>query len=123
MKKLFVHILLISPALFLFNSCIAKVDNNSAQEARELFNQSATVTLQYINYIKAANDSLEVDSILERFDKKITEINFNFPPQTDYKLTDQENDSLFNLISILNQEKVKKLSSLAITLAELDSIE
>lgn len=48
----------------------------------------------------------------EDFQDKITKINFEFPPETDLDLSQQENDSLVNLLDSLvavRNEKIKRL--------------
>ena len=95
---------------FLFiSSCQKNVEKNYNEEAVNLFNQSAQTIIDYHEMIDSAKDSLEVDSIYADFEKKITDINFECPPQTDFKLSEQENDSLFFLISRLNELKKSKL--------------
>ena len=93
-------------------SCNKKEEHSGSLEARELFNLSAETILDYIKSIPEAKDSADVDSLYNRFQKEVTDINFKFPPETDLKLTEQENDSLFVLLQRLNIVRKEKLESL-----------
>lgn len=106
--------ILLSATFFLlhFYSCKAEVKSEKDEEARELFRQSAELLNEATQKISIAKDSMEIDSLSLNYEKRITDINFSFPPKTDYKLTEQENDSLFKLIKILQDVKKLKLEDL-----------
>ena len=113
---------LISPFIFFsIFSCTSKEKTESTEEARDLFSKSAELIIHTTNQIKDAKDSLEIDSLTYVFEKRITEINFEYPPQTDFKLNEIENDSLYNLLTIMTKEKKSKLSQFSVILK--DSIE
>ena len=92
-------------SLVIFVSCNKKNETENIDEARLLFSQSVELIREYENNIKNAKDILELESISNIFEKKFTDLNFLFPPETDYKLTEQENDSLFKLLKSLNKSK------------------
>ena len=100
--------------LLIFSSCKEKEDTNHSDEARELFSLSAELIQSISREIAVASDSSSVDSLSKVFEKKITDINFMVPPQTDLKLTEQENDSLFKLMKLMKTISQEKLSSLAV---------
>lgn len=104
----------IFPLLLLCISCHNNKENSDEEEARALFSQSVNLILEFTSKIKIATDSMQVDSLSEIFEKKITDINFRFPSNTDFKLTEQENDSLFHLMEIYRKEKNIKYNSLSI---------
>ena len=94
--------LLFSFILISLFSCKEKHKTISSQEAEELFNNSAELIINVTSQINQACDSAAVDSLYAVYEKKITDINFSVPPETDLKLTEQENDSLFRLQQRLN---------------------
>lgn len=103
---------------FMLFSCIKKEDNDTSDEARDLFSLSADLIIDITDMIKTAGDSIQVDSLSQLFEKRITEINFAFPPETDMKLTEQENDSIFKLIESLRSVKKDKLISLSVQIPD-----
>ncbi|MCH5234321.1 MAG: hypothetical protein J1E16_03435 [Muribaculaceae bacterium] len=104
---------LIPFAVFAFISCDRTAVDENFEEARLLFSKSAELILETTSKINSVNDSLSVDSLINIYNKEITDINFSFPPETDLKLTEQENDSLFKLIESMHKIKAEKLKSLA----------
>lgn len=117
------------PSLFLFLflfflaslcSCGEKEVKEDQIYSRQLFQDSSNEIIKYINYISCATDSTQLDSISQRFEKRITEINFSYPPDTDLNLTEEENDSLFKLLTQL--EKIKKQKQKDLIKSDNDTI-
>lgn len=105
----------ISVILLLFVSCQSNKEKDDSGEARELFSQSVNALIEYTSKISQCKDSLEIDSIIEKYEKVITDINFSVPSETDFNLTEQENDSIFLLIEIMKRtvsDKFKEFSIL-----------
>ena len=98
--------------LFLL-SCERNKNIDEGQDGRELFSRSAELYQEYGILISNSKDSLSIDSLMEKLEKTITDINFSVPPDTDLKLTEQENDSLFKLMESLIQIKKEKLIELS----------
>lgn len=97
--------------LFLL-SCESREKKETRQFANQLFDKSVSLFLEYQQKYKSAPDSLAVDSLSEIFEKQLVEINFSFPPETDLKLTEEENDSLFELarkLILIKNERLKEL--------------
>lgn len=42
----------------------------------------------------AAKDSMSVGELSERFEARMAKINSSYPPETDFSMTEQENDTL-----------------------------
>ena len=97
---------------FLMITCSASEKTEEDREARQLFSQSAGLIKDFSLRIKNAPDSAAVDSLIDIFEKKITDINFNFPALTDLKQTEQENDSILNLINQLMFIRSSRLQEL-----------
>ena len=112
MVRLFIMSFLSAIILF---SC-KKNDNNMVDNDHILlFSQSAELIKEFTTGISAASDSLTVDSLMFELDHRLANINFSFPALTDLKLTEQENDSLIKLMSVLKQTELT-------TFKELDTI-
>ena len=98
--------------LLLFCACENKTVSPADVEARILYEQTTETIRSFIMQLHTASNPLEIDSLQKLFEKRITEINFSFPPETDLKLTEQENDSIYHLLQQFSQLKAIKLSSL-----------
>lgn len=103
---------ILSVCLIISVSCRKKEESHGEDEARELFKNSIELISKYTEDIKLANDSSSVDSLYKDFEKEISNVNFSFPPETDFKLSEQENDSIFDLLLKLNLTRKVKLESL-----------
>lgn len=95
-------------------------DLNKTDDARMLFQKSTELIIDFTTKLKNAQDSAQIDSLIKTFDKTLTDLNFSFPPNTDLQLTEQENDSLFHLLSIYKSERDLKLNPVKIS--EPDSV-
>lgn len=105
----------------LFFSCHKKEETDNNVEAEILFENSIELIKDYTYQIKNASDSAQIDSLSKTLEKKITEINFSVPPQTDLKLSEEENDSIFKLMKIMKTEQENKLKSFALN--PMDSLD
>ena len=101
--------------IFAFSSCGSKENKERNSEADDLFNKSVQTIIESTLKIKNASDSIEVDSISEAFEKRIIEINFSVSAETDLKLNEQENDSLYKLLNNFRNLKEEKLRELSIS--------
>ena len=101
--------------VFFLTSCEKKESNDNSEEARQLFSESADLILDITSKINSASDSTTIDSLSRLYEKRITDINFSYPAETDLKLTEQENDSLFKLIVSMKNVKSDKLQKLSIS--------
>lgn len=93
-------------------SCSKEKDTVATDPARELFEISSSTLLSMIKSVELAKDSAEVDSINTLIEKRLVEINFNFPPETDMKLSEEENDSLYRLMSEFKKKGDERLKDL-----------
>ena len=108
--------------VMVFASCVNNdEENKNLLLPRQLFSQSAEILNDEIKNIFNMRDSLEVDSLHEALEKKLVDINFSYPPETDLLLTEQENDSLFKLLSLFRNIKEEKLKEFHIN--KTDTIE
>ena len=91
------------------SACQKKENTIEYEEAEELFSKSASNLQNFLIKLENASDTAEIDSLLILLEKQTLDINFSFPAETDFKLTEQENDSLFCLMQIIQSLKEKKL--------------
>ena len=108
--------------LAFLSACKKKEDITQYDEARYLFDESTKLIQTVTADIAVATDSISIDSLSKVFEKKIVEINFSYPPQTDLKLTEQENDSIYKLMQTMLALKEEKLSSFS-KIIETDTID
>lgn len=109
------NILFLLSFLFLI-SCTKNEDKIKNEEARDLFRESAETIKEFTELISYAVKIDEIDSIQFIFEKKINDINFSFSPETDLKLTEQENDSLFKLLEEMKNVTQRKMKILTDTI-------
>lgn len=108
--------------MVLFLSCSGKEEGGRGENVSILFEQSVRELLETTARIKNAKDTFEIDSISKSFEKRFTDINFSVPPETDFKLTEEENDSIFFLLKKMNETKKERLTQLREIIVE-DTIE
>ncbi|MEZ3549214.1 MAG: hypothetical protein K1W02_00555 [Muribaculaceae bacterium] len=88
-------------SLLPFSSCgNVKTDNGEAM-ADQLFEKSANVIKGYTDSLANVADSATLRRLKDGFNEKMSKINFQFPADTDLKLSEEENDSLIRLIDRL----------------------
>ena len=97
--------------LFPFSLCCCKEkkDENSNIAADKLFEKSLLLLTAYTDSLKTARDSAHVESLARAFESKINAVNFEFPPDTDLKLSKEENDSLIKMTDRLVDARISRL--------------
>ena len=89
--------------------CKEKNDENSNIAADKLFEKSLLLLTAYTDSLKTAKDSAHVESLARAFESKINAVNFEFPPDTDLKLSQEENDSLIKMTDRLVDARISRL--------------
>ena len=110
-------------SLVIFLSCKKKLETNGNEEARKLYEKSIELIQDYTNRLENLNDLASIDSISNLFEKKLVDLNFKFPPNTDLRLSEQENDSLYCLLHNYRNLKEKKIKNLVIPPSDSNPIE
>lgn len=105
--------LIIGFILVYSGSCTGNKDQNSHLQASRLFEKSIVLIKAYTDSLNVARDSAHVESLARSFESKINTVNFEFPPETDLKLTQEENDSLIKLIDRLVDARRRRLKQFA----------
>lgn len=94
--------------LLLLMSCNTNEKKVVADSSELLFQKSVDLINLYLDSIQAAKDSLQYEIIVRNFNWKITSLNYDFPPDTDLLLSEEENDSLIKLYKKLERVKLHK---------------
>ncbi len=93
--------------------CAKEKDQSSHIAAGQLYKKSLSLLEAYTDSLKNARDSAHVESLDRAFDSKINAINFEFPPDTDLRMTEEENDSLIKMADRMVSTRKKRLASFA----------
>lgn len=98
-KRLFLPSLFIAMivAANLF-SCSGKQENKARLDARSLYESDAAMLTSYIDSISSAPDSTTLLRLCREFEKKITDLNYNYSPAADRAISEAENDTLIMLV-------------------------
>lgn len=91
------HTISLSILLIFFPGCGKKEESHDHDVAKQLFEKSVRMISVYIDSVNNASDSAALKSIVKNFNVKITRLNFEFPPETDLELNEDENDSLIRM--------------------------
>lgn len=97
-----------------FSACKKAINDDQKVYAQTLYENSVELLNKVRHSIDEAQDSLQVDSLYALMEKKMTEINFSVPPETDLKLSEQENESIYKLLSVINNLRQKKLEEFSV---------
>lgn len=106
-------------------SCKSDKNESERNAAVELYSLTCEVANSYIDSLSNAKDSIEVNRLFEAFDARIDEINMSVRPDTDYELSEDENDTIAQLldrISEVRSERLKALRSSGLTPTVMDTI-
>lgn len=94
------------------SGCKKEFSDNRKIDATNLYTKSLLLIQNYIDSLENSNDSVEVKRIAEKFDSKFTALNYEFPPETDLKMTEESNDSIQKMLLLLVETRKKKLRDL-----------
>ena len=106
-------IMAILVAVTVLLSCHGNADHENNEAARQLFLKSKHLTEEYIDSLEHAKDSTAINRMVENFNIKLTTVNYQFPPDTDLDLTEEENDSLIRMFKRVESTVSKKLKGFA----------
>lgn len=95
------------------SSCSKKEISADHDEAEKLFEKTLALVNSFTDSIRNASDSAQVRRLATVFEAKINNLNFEFPPDTDFNLTEEENDSIIKVIDLLVSEQSLRLRSFA----------
>lgn len=101
--------------------CGNKGEENRDAEARKLFDGMCRLTSLYLDSIESAKDSVRVNALMENYDTKITELNFSVKPDTDFQLTQGENDTIAMMVDSIRRVYDRKLYNFSHQMNVFDS--
>ena len=107
---------LISFATALIATSFAACDENNEKtdrsEARHLFVATVNLTAAYCDSMKLAADSAAVARLDNAYQAQLTRLNMGVAPETDTKLTEGENDTLYILTRkyVMIRSKMERLT-------------
>lgn len=84
-------------------SCGSNATDTSDMDSEKLFHETRSLTLTYIDSLNKANDSTAVKGLYERFDNKLTELNFSVAADTDYRIDEGQNDTIAVLLDSIRR--------------------
>ncbi len=107
-------------------SCRDGKDDNGHAMARQLFMKSVSLIRTYTDSIGNVSDSASFQRMTRGFEDNIVKVNFQFPPDTDLRMTQEENDSLINmldsLVSVIHKKEKELGKALAADSIRTDSV-
>lgn len=112
-------VIAVSMALIM-SACKEKTGENADSPATQLYTQSVEILHKNIKLIQKAKTKKELDSLYNIFEEEITTLNLSYPAETDFKMTEAENDSLTTLTFRINH--LRDSISNALTIVPIDSI-
>lgn len=101
-------------AIIVLTGCQEKHTTPQEDAAPSLYTGVVRTLKTYADSISKANDSLAVKRITEKLSEDLTSVNFNQPANTDWSLTEDENDTIYALTTrflSLCESKLKELSA------------
>lgn len=107
-------------------SCRNGKDDNGHAMARQLFMKSVSLIRTYTDSIGNVSDSASFQRMTRGFEDNIVKVNFQFPPDTDLRMTQEENDSLINmldsLVAVIHRKEKELGKALAVDSIRTDSV-
>ena len=102
---------ILTAAIMLAAGC-AKPSQGSDNRLRDdLYRQVCTLTKAYTDSMHSATDSSAVWGLMKRYVLRLSDVNMKFPPATDMKLDEGQNDTIYMLTQGLLAARNKALMS------------
>lgn len=95
----------------MMSSCIKEKVNFAHQESLKLYEKMCNLTQSYIDSIEAAKDSTQINSLIDRYEASVDKLNYEVTPDTDYLLTEGQNDTILLLMLRLSDIRDERLHS------------
>lgn len=78
-------------------SCGNNDEKSRKPEARTLYEKSLQISKLYLDSLKFAKDSAEVERLSKAYEEAITNLNYSYPPDLGLEISEGENDTLTNI--------------------------
>lgn len=124
MKKLFYLLIVLLSFSFVYSSCTddKKEENIDRQKAHSLYCDLLTMYRTYSDSLASVNDSATFDSILFRLDKNVKKIYSAYPADLDFKITESENDTLWQYVKKIAEARSRIVVSVKPDSLSTDSL-
>lgn len=119
MRKIFFSLPLLTALLA---SCNSASEENNYEEVDRLYDKTCQLTKIYTDSITHAEDSASLSGLMERFDARLSDLNFSVKAETDYSLDEGKNDTIFLLIDSLRRAYDIRLYRLGHPVNPVDSV-
>jgi|GEM_PF-3083194 len=103
------RILLLPAALMLAAGCAKPTKGDDNRLRDDLYRHVCALTRTYADSMRVATDSATVSGLMERYSQRLSDINMKFPPATDMKLAEDQNDTIYMLTQQLVAARNKAL--------------
>lgn len=113
---------LIMSVLLTTPGCKHKETASLREHARNLYHQTALLTLGYTDSILNAKDSTSLLALAARYEDRLVRVNFSVPANTDLEVSESENDTLAMLAARYVEVRDSMLYRFAHPLTPADSL-
>lgn len=92
------NIIAVAMGLALFVSCGVKEEKGTApSQGNALYNEQKELLTAYIDSLKHLPDSVNAETLLERYQERVLAINMKYPADTDLTMSEGQNEALYKL--------------------------
>lgn len=106
-------LLMVMVLAMVFAGCGKQRNTDPRLEARNLYGKNMSMLRMYIDSVENARDSASVNRLIVNYGEKQVKLYYDFPPDTDLKLTEDENDTLSVMTERLLSAREEKLRRFA----------
>lgn len=97
----------------IITACRDNSEKSDSGDATHLYNEICRTTQLYTDSMLNASDSIMLNALLTRYEERIDRLNFEVRADTDFSLTEGENDTIFQLITRLTETRRQRLQYLS----------
>lgn len=112
--KTFMVAVAIMSTCYVISACTREQKDDNSQEASSLYERTCQLTRQYIDSIKVAKDSTQVANLIDRYEVALDKMNFDVSADTDFNLTEGQNDTINQLMEQMSAVRHARLKAMAI---------
>lgn len=98
--------------LSLLSACRPGDEKRDRTAADNLYSRIISITRRYTDSIGSAKDSTTLFGLIDRYEERIVKINYDALPDTDFNLTEGQNDTISLWMDSLLSVKVRRLYEL-----------
>ena len=107
--------------IYFITSCVRTENvSNDKENANKMYDDLCSLVIAYNDSLNQSSDSVHIENMILDYERKLTEIVFSYPPNTDLNMTNGQQDTLSQLTDKFIE--LKKIKILATSNIESDSI-